>query len=46
MAYSCRCSDEWGQDEARHWWQVHLPNLTGSLTVATRRDRPEHVVPV
>jgi tRNA A-37 threonylcarbamoyl transferase component Bud32 len=46
MAYSCRCSDEWGQDEARHWWQVHLPNLTGSLTVGTRRDRPEHVVSV
>ena len=41
LAYGCRCSDEWGQDEARHWWQAHLPDLTGSLTVATRRDRTQ-----
>jgi serine/threonine-protein kinase len=46
LAYSCRCSDEWGQEEARHWWQVHLPNLTGSLTVATRRDQRQQVVSV
>jgi serine/threonine-protein kinase len=46
MAYSCHCADGWGQEEARHWWQSHLPNLTGSLTVATRREHHEHVVSV
>jgi eukaryotic-like serine/threonine-protein kinase len=46
MVYECHCTDSWGQHEARHWWQVHLPNLTGALTVATRRDHPEHVVSV
>jgi hypothetical protein len=46
MAYGCQCTDAWGQKEARHWWQGHLPHLTGTLTVATRRDSPEHVVSV
>jgi tRNA A-37 threonylcarbamoyl transferase component Bud32 len=46
LAYGCRCSDGWGQEEARRWWQAHLPNLTGSLTVATRRDSAEHIVSV
>ena len=46
MAYSCHCSDGWGQEEARHWWQAHLPHLTGSLSVATRREHHEHVVSV
>jgi eukaryotic-like serine/threonine-protein kinase len=46
LAYGCRCSDGWGQDEARRWWQAHLPNLTGSLTVATRRDSAQHIVSV
>ena len=46
MAYECHCTESWGHHEARRWWQAHLPNLTGALTVATRRDRPEHVVSV
>ena len=46
MAYDCHCSESWSQHEARRWWQAHLPNLTGMLTVATRRDSPEHVVSV
>jgi serine/threonine-protein kinase len=46
MAYDCHCTESWGQHEARHWWHTHLPNLTGALTVATRRDHPEHVVSV
>jgi serine/threonine-protein kinase len=46
MAYGCHCNDSWGQKEARDWWQVHLPQLTGSVTMATRRDSPEHVVSV
>jgi serine/threonine-protein kinase len=46
MAYSCRCVNEWGQSEAREWWQAHLPTLTGSLTVTTRREQDEHAVSV
>jgi serine/threonine-protein kinase len=46
MAYDCHCTESWGQESARAWWQAHLPNLTGSLTVATRSDSPEHVVSV
>ena len=46
MAYDCHCTESWGQHEARHWWHAHLPNLTGALSVATRRDHPEHVVSV
>jgi hypothetical protein len=46
MAYDCHCSESWGQEDARTWWKAHLPHLTGTLTVATRRDSPEHVVSV
>jgi eukaryotic-like serine/threonine-protein kinase len=46
MAYGCQCTDSWGQQDARQWWQTHLPDLTGSLTLATRRDSPERVVSV
>jgi eukaryotic-like serine/threonine-protein kinase len=46
MAYQCQCTESWGQEDARTWWRAHLPNLTGTLTVATRRDSPEHVVSV
>jgi hypothetical protein len=44
MAYSCHCNESWGQEDARGWWRAHLPHLTGSLAVSTRRDSPEHVV--
>ena len=30
-----RCRDEWTPDQAEHWWQVHLPQLTGPLTART-----------
>jgi serine/threonine-protein kinase len=46
MAYGCHCAESWGQEDARTWWKAHLPNLTGTLTVASRRDSPEHVVSV
>lgn len=46
MAYGCGCASEWGQTAAREWWQTHLPHLTGSLTVNTRRDRAEQAVSV
>jgi serine/threonine-protein kinase len=46
LVYACHCDGGWGQEQARRWWRAHLPHLTGSLTVATRRDSPEHVVSV
>jgi eukaryotic-like serine/threonine-protein kinase len=39
LAQQCRVRDEWHSDEARHWWRVHLPQLTGPLTVSEpKRD--------
>jgi eukaryotic-like serine/threonine-protein kinase len=46
MAYGCRCDEGWGQEEARRWWQTHLPDLTGAQRVLARRDTPQHVVSV
>ena len=46
MAYGCNCVDAWGQEEARQWWQTHLPDLTGSQPIPTRRDSPQRVVSV
>jgi serine/threonine-protein kinase len=39
MACQMRTHDEWNSDQAKHWWRVHLPQLTGPLKVSdTRRD--------
>jgi serine/threonine-protein kinase len=46
LAYACNCVDAWGQDEAKRWWQTHLPDLTGAKPVFTRRESPQHVVSV
>ena len=35
MAYNCRTAEGWNADAAEAWWQAHLPELTGPLTVAT-----------
>ena len=43
MAYGCRCSDGWNQEQAEHWWKAHLPHLSGALDVSTRRE-PSHLV--
>ena len=32
MAYACG-SDGWTNRDARAWWEVHLPDLTGPLTL-------------
>jgi hypothetical protein len=34
MVRQCRSSEGWDHDTARGWWQTHLPELTGALTVA------------
>jgi serine/threonine-protein kinase len=46
MAYGCGCANAWDQERARQWWKAHLPDLTRSLDVHTRRDRDEHVISV
>jgi eukaryotic-like serine/threonine-protein kinase len=40
MIRKCRAAQTWDQDSARGWWQTHLPELTGALTVAD--PVPEH----
>jgi tRNA A-37 threonylcarbamoyl transferase component Bud32 len=34
MACHVHVRDEWGSDEAKHWWRAHLPHLTGPLKVS------------
>jgi hypothetical protein len=34
MVRQCRSGETWDHDAARGWWQTHLPELTGPLTVA------------
>jgi serine/threonine protein kinase len=33
MVRACRTAPTWDADAARHWWETHLLELTGSLTV-------------
>ena len=35
MAYNCHACDGWNAEAAEAWWQVHLPELTGPLAIAT-----------
>jgi serine/threonine-protein kinase len=46
MAYDCRACEGWNADAAEGWWQVHLPQLTGPLTVASseRHRTPTAVI--
>jgi serine/threonine-protein kinase len=34
MACRCRSAEDWNADAAEGWWKVHLPELTGPLTIA------------
>jgi serine/threonine-protein kinase len=34
MIRKCRSAQTWDNDSARGWWEAHLPELTGTLTVA------------
>jgi serine/threonine-protein kinase len=34
IACGCKGCDGWNSDEARIWWETHLPELTGPLTLA------------
>jgi serine/threonine-protein kinase len=33
MACGCTSCETWNQDSAKTWWETHLPELTGPLTV-------------
>ena len=33
MAVGCKTCETWNQASARNWWQTHLPDLTGPLTL-------------
>ena len=33
MAVGCTTCETWNQASARNWWQTHLPDLTGPLTL-------------
>ena len=33
MASDCRASDTWDAAAAESWWRIHLPEMTGPLTV-------------
>ena len=40
MAESCRVCESWNQMAARRWWETHLPDLTGPLTIARSEAEP------
>jgi serine/threonine protein kinase len=45
MAVDCKTCETWSQATARNWWQTHLPDLTGPLTVAASEyESSTHVV--
>jgi hypothetical protein len=33
LTCGCRACDGWSSERARLWWENHLPELTGPLTV-------------
>jgi serine/threonine-protein kinase len=35
LACGCRSCDTWNQELARAWWETHLPELTGPLTLTS-----------
>jgi hypothetical protein len=40
MAESCHVCETWNQPAARRWWETHLPELTGPLTIARSEAEP------
>jgi serine/threonine-protein kinase len=46
LACGCTSCETWTQDLARHWWETHLPELTGPLTLTEPGPPPRPVVAV
>jgi len=40
MACGCKTGDCWTSDQAKAWWEKHLPEFTGALTLADFRQEP------
>jgi hypothetical protein len=40
MAVGCTTCETWNQTNARTWWQTHLPELTGPLTLTDSDAEP------
>jgi serine/threonine-protein kinase len=40
MACGCKSSDGWNSDLAKTWWDKHLPEFTGPLTLGEFRSTP------
>jgi serine/threonine-protein kinase len=38
MTQACRTCDGWGPEEARRWWESHLPQFTGPLRVSDQQS--------
>jgi serine/threonine-protein kinase len=38
LACECKTCETWGQDAARAWWEAHLPDLCGPLTISEPGD--------
>jgi len=38
MARECRSCESWDRDRARRWWELHLLELTGPLTLSEQRS--------
>ena len=34
MSLKCRSSETWSREAARHWWELHLPEITQPLVLA------------
>ena len=40
MACGCMCGETWNGERARSWWETHLPDLTGPLTLGASDPAP------
>jgi eukaryotic-like serine/threonine-protein kinase len=38
MAWQCKTCEGWNQQSARTWWETHLPELSGPLTISEVGD--------
>jgi serine/threonine-protein kinase len=43
MANNCRTCEGWTPDVAQSWWEMHLPDLAGPLSVVTTSSGPVQV---
>jgi serine/threonine-protein kinase len=46
MACDCKFSNSWNQEQARSWWEKHLPDLTGPLSAEPFSKQPGSPVTV